>query len=80
MSDTPERIYGWRDSQLSLARYYGGCQFNGASYRIAYEEEGQPLVRMDVVRREEAERRKREKAGASLFLALQYAFSFAEKE
>ena len=45
---TPERIYNWLDSQLSIARHYGGCKFNGADYVIAYDEEGQPLVRKDV--------------------------------
>ncbi len=48
---TPERIYGWLDSQLSIARHYGGCKFNGASYSIAYDDEGEPLVRDDVLRR-----------------------------
>ena len=45
---TPERIYNWLDSQLSIARHYGGCKYNGADYVIAYDEEGQPLVREDV--------------------------------
>lgn len=49
---TPERIYGWRDSQLSVARHYGGCKFNGADYVISYDEDGQPLVRADVIKRE----------------------------
>lgn len=44
----PERIYNWLDSQLSIARHYGGCTFNGADYVIAYDEEGHPLVRKDV--------------------------------
>ena len=25
----PERIYHWQDSQLSIARHYGGCRYNG---------------------------------------------------
>lgn len=45
---TPERIYGWMNSQLSIARFYGGVKYNGAEYVIAPDEEGQPLVRMDV--------------------------------
>ncbi len=45
---TPERIYGWMDSQLSIARFYGGIKYNGAEYVIAPDEDGQPLVRMDV--------------------------------
>lgn len=40
----PKKIYGWQNSQLSLARHYGGLTMDGVSYAIAYEEEGQPLV------------------------------------
>ena len=46
--NTPERIYGWQGSQLSIARHYGGISYNGAFYVIAYDEERQPLVRQDV--------------------------------
>lgn len=52
MSNTPERIYGWQNTQLSIARHYGGIKYNGKDYRIAYGEEGQPLVRADVLKRE----------------------------
>lgn len=48
MANTPEYIYGWLDSQLSIARHYGGCEFNGAKYVIAYDEPKQPLVRSDI--------------------------------
>lgn len=48
IENTPERIYGWLGSQLSVARFYGACTFNGAKYIIAYDEEDQPLVRSDV--------------------------------
>ena len=44
----PERIHGWQNSQLSIARYYGGCKFQGFHYYIAENEEGKPLVRADV--------------------------------
>lgn len=44
----PERIYGWRDTQLSIARFYGGLRYNGHSYVIAFDEENEPLVRLDV--------------------------------
>lgn len=27
---TPERIYNWSDSQLSIARHYGGISYNGS--------------------------------------------------
>lgn len=52
MNETPERIYHWMDSQLSIARLYGRCKFNGAAYSIACDEPGQPLVRDDVLLRE----------------------------
>ena len=44
----PERIYGWIDSQLSVARYYGGCTYNGASYLIDMLDPDKPLVREDI--------------------------------
>lgn len=50
--DAPERIHGWLHTQLSVARHYGGCTYQGASYSIAYNEPGQPLVRHDVMVRE----------------------------
>ena len=39
----PHRIYGWLNSQLSIARFYGGIELNGKSYAIRYDLEGQPL-------------------------------------
>lgn len=45
MTDAPPRIYHWQQSQLSIARHYGGITYNGHSYVIAENEEGQPLVR-----------------------------------
>ena len=53
----PERIHGWMNTQLSIARFYGGCNFNGARYVIAHDEEGRPLVRWDVMQREAKERK-----------------------
>lgn len=53
--EPPERIYGWMNSQLSLARFYGGCTYQGARYMIDYQAEGQPLVRADVLAREAKE-------------------------
>ena len=41
--DAPRRIYGWLDSQLSIARFSGGCTINGVAYHIRYDVEGQPL-------------------------------------
>ena len=48
----PERIHGWQRTQMSIARYYGGINYNGASYTVAINEPGQPLVRDDVLQRE----------------------------
>jgi len=45
----PERIYGWRDGQLSIARFYGGCSFNGCMYVVDTEDPDEPLVRVDVL-------------------------------
>lgn len=53
----PERIYNWRDSQLSLARHYGGIKYQGHEYAIAYNEQDQPLVRWDVIKREAKEKK-----------------------
>lgn len=52
MSQQPERIYGWLDSQLSIARHYGHIRFQGVEYVVAYDEKDQPLVRFDVLKRE----------------------------
>lgn len=51
-ASAPDRIWGWRDSQLSIARHYGGCTFQGFIYVIDEVTEGNPLVRMDVITRE----------------------------
>lgn len=59
---SPERIYGWMDSQMSIARFYGGLTYQGHSYVIAAGEDGQPLVRSDVVLREVKEQNARLKA------------------
>lgn len=52
MTEAPERIYGWLDSQLSIARHFGGCNYNGSRYVIDYKDARMPLVRWDVVQRE----------------------------
>ena len=51
----PERIYGWMDSQLSIARHYGAIDYQGRRYVISYHEAGAPLVRDDVIKREAQE-------------------------
>lgn len=58
----PERIHGWQDSQLSIARFYGGISYQGHSYIIAMHEKGAPLVRADVLKREAKERKAAAKA------------------
>lgn len=67
----PERMYGWMNGQLSVARYYGGCTYRGYRYVIAYDEEEKPLVREDVLKRETKERAAEKKAAASSVAALQ---------
>ena len=66
---TPERIYNWLNTQLSIARHYGGCTYNGADYVIAYGEEGQPLLRSDLLKK--PKRGKKEEAAAVPELPLQ---------
>lgn len=61
-TQAPERIYHWLDSQLSIARFYGGIHFRGARYVIAFNEPGRPLVRKDVLAREAKERKAANKA------------------
>ncbi len=61
-TQAPERIHHWLDSQLSIARFYGGIHFRGASYVIAFNEPGQPLVRKDVLEREAKARKAEDKA------------------
>jgi hypothetical protein len=50
--EPPERIYGWLQSQLSIARHYGGMTYQGQHYQIDYHTKGEPLVRSDVLARE----------------------------
>ena len=49
MTNRPDRIYNWLDSQLSIARFAGSITINGVTYIVATHEEGQPLVRQDVL-------------------------------
>ena len=49
MTQQPERIYHWLSSQLSIARFAGSIIINGVTYIVATHEEGQPLVRQDVL-------------------------------
>lgn len=42
----PERIRHVSQTQLSIARHYGGIKFNGADYH--YDAEKDTLIRMDI--------------------------------
>ena len=57
----PERIYNWLDSQLSIARFAGSITINGTVYIVATHEEGQPLVRQDLLMAEAKAKKKGEK-------------------
>ena len=57
MTNQPERIYNWLDSQLSIARFAGSITINGVTYIVAMHEEGQPLVRQDVLVAEAEEKK-----------------------
>ena len=48
----PEKIYNWLDSQLSIARFYGGINFRGRYYAIDMSDPDRPLVRQDVAQTE----------------------------
>lgn len=39
-----EKIYGWMNTQLSIARFYGGCTVNGIEYSIDESDPERPLV------------------------------------
>jgi hypothetical protein len=46
--NAPDKIYGWLDTQLSIARFYGGITFRGHQYVIDMADPEQPLVRKDL--------------------------------
>ncbi len=56
----PERIYGWMQSQLSIARFYGGCTYQGHTYNIDMADPAHPLVRQDVLMREAKEHKRKQ--------------------
>ena len=58
----PEKIYGWLDTQLSIARYYGGCTYSGHSYLIDMQDPDKPLVRQDILESEAKARKEAAKA------------------
>lgn len=53
---SPFAIRGVSQTQLSIARHYGGCRYNGASY--TYLPETDELIRDDVLRFIEKRRRR----------------------
>ena len=61
MTNPPPRIYNWLDSQLSIARFAGSITINGTTYIVATHEEGQPLVRQDVLMAEAKARKEGKK-------------------
>ena len=64
-SAPPDRIFGWQDSQLSIARHYGGCTFRGVDYMIDEATEGNPLVKIDVLKQEKKARYQAERLAQS---------------
>lgn len=67
--EAPERIYNWLETQLSIARFHGGCTYQGQSYYIGRTEPGAPLVRADILSREseyKTVKRRSEKQAAKL--------------
>jgi hypothetical protein len=49
--NAPEKIYGWMDSQLSIARFYGGIFIYGHNYLIDMIDPEHPLVRQDLIKK-----------------------------
>ena len=61
MTTPPPRIYNWLNSRLSIARFAGSITINGVTYIVAMHEEGQPLVRQDVLMAEAKAKKEGEK-------------------
>lgn len=55
-------------SQFSVARYYGGCVLNGVHYK--YDPENDELIRDDVVKAEQATRKRLEKVERDKWMAI----------
>jgi hypothetical protein len=55
--DTPYQIRNVSHGQLSIARHYGGCRFNGAEY--VYDPTDDTLTRNDVLRKLRGLRKKK---------------------
>jgi len=59
--NAPEKIYGWMDSQLSIARFYGGINFQGHYYAIDMADPDHPLVRQDAIKKAKKKTKKVER-------------------
>ena len=59
---TPEKITNVLNSQLSIARFWGGCEYNGKSYIYTPEDNG-TLTREDIFAREQKENKDKKKGG-----------------
>lgn len=46
IKEQPQRIpyENWVNSQLSIARYYGGCTINGKEYRLDYDNAAMKVI------------------------------------
>lgn len=65
---SPFAIQGVSHTQLSIARHYGGCRYNGESY--TYIPETDELIREDVFRFIEKRRRRKPEPSSSTQPAL----------
>ena len=73
MTSAPEEIHTVSNTQLSIARHYGGCRYNGHGYH--YDAERDVLVRLDVwrarIKEGKAEARRIAAAEREKWLAMQ---------
>lgn len=60
MTSAPEVFHHVSQSQLSIARLYGGCYFNGHHY--TYDAATDTLTRSDVAKRNKKEQAAKERA------------------
>lgn len=56
MEDSPKKMYRISQTQLSIARHYGGCIFNGKNY--IYDPTDDSLTREDVWKAEKKAKKK----------------------
>lgn len=69
--NAPEKIYGWMDSQLSIARFYGGIDFNGHRYVIDMGDPQHPLVRQDAIKKAKKSQKKDQRSEKDKILLAQ---------